>query len=192
VLYQAGEPFRAIYAVRIGFFKSYTVSEDGRTQIMGFQMGGDMIGLDGIAGESHTMTVAALEDGEVCVFPYAHVERATNGSNALAHQVHRVMSQEIVRQHGLMMLLGTMRAEERVAAFLLDLSERFMARGYAASEFNLRMTREEIGSYLGLKLETVSRILSKFQEAGLIQARNRYVKLIDRLGLSELTGQSFD
>ncbi|HEX7270897.1 MAG TPA: helix-turn-helix domain-containing protein [Casimicrobiaceae bacterium] len=189
VLYQAGDSFRAIYAVWLGFFKSYAVTEDGRGQITGFQMGGDILGLDGIDTAVHTLTVMALEDSEVCVFPYAQLGPASSHGHALQHQVHRAMSREIVREHNVMMLLGTMRAEERVATFLLNLSTRFAARGYAGAEFNLRMTREEIGSYLGLKLETVSRILSKFQEAGLIATRNRYVRLLDKMGLAELAGQ---
>jgi CRP/FNR family transcriptional regulator len=190
VLYQAGDPFRAIYAVWLGFFKSYVVTEDGRGQITGFQMGGDVLGFDGVDAEIHALTVMALEDSEVCVFPYTQLGPGSSHGHALQHQVHRAMSREIVREHGVMMLLGTMRAEERVATFLLNLSSRFAARGYAGSEFNLRMTREEIGSYLGLKLETVSRILSKFQEAGLITTRNRYVRLLDRIGLAELACQS--
>ena len=189
-LFQAGDSFRSIYAVRLGFFKSFVVTEDGRSQITGFQMAGDILGIDGIDTEMHALSVVALEDSDVCVFPYAQLETTSSRVQALQRQLHRVMSREIVREHGIMMLLGTMRAEERVAAFLLNLSQRFMARGYAGGEFNLRMTREEIGSYLGLKLETVSRILSRFQECGLITTRNRYVRILDKLGLAELAGRS--
>ena len=189
-LYQAGDPFRSIYAVRLGFFKSFIVTEDGRSQITGFQMAGDLLGLDGIDTESHASSVVALEDSEVCVFPYALLVSASTRVRALARQLHRAMSREIVREHGIMMLLGTMRAEERVAAFLLNLSQRFAARGYAGGEFNLRMTREEIGSYLGLKLETVSRVLSRFQECGFIAARNRHVRILDKPRLTELIGRA--
>ena len=189
-LYQAGDPFRSLYAVRLGFFKSFVVTEDGRSQITGFQMAGDLLGLDGIDTDAHTLSAVALEDSDVCVFPYALLETASSRVQALQRQLHRAMSREIVREHGIMMLLGTMRAEERVAAFLLNLSQRFMARGYAGGEFNLRMTREEIGSYLGLKLETVSRILSRFQECGLITTRNRYVRILNKVGLAELVGRS--
>ena len=189
-LFQAGDPFRSMYAVRLGFFKSFMVTEDGRSQITGFQMAGDLLGLDGIDTETHSLSVVALEDSEVCVFPYAQLEVASSHVHALQRQLHRAMSREIVREHGIMMLLGTMRAEERVAAFLLNLSQRFHDRGYAGGEFNLRMTREEIGSYLGLKLETVSRILSRFQECGLITTRNRYVRILDKVGLSDLVGRT--
>ena len=189
-LFQAGDPFRSMYAVRLGFFKSFVVTEDGRSQITGFQMAGDLLGLDGIDTEAHSLSAVALEDSDVCVFPYAQLEAASGRVQALQRQLHRAMSREIVREHGIMMLLGTMRAEERVAAFLLNLSQRFMARGYAGGEFNLRMTREEIGSYLGLKLETVSRILSRFQECGLITTRNRYVRILNKLGLEALVGRT--
>ena len=100
------------------------------------------------------------------------------------------ISREIGRQRSLMLLLGTMRADQRLAAFLLDLSERYHTRGYSSSEFILRMTREEIGSYLGLKLETVSRLLSRLQQEGLIQVQGRVVKLLERAALKELVGQS--
>src|SRR5215831_833688 len=189
-LYEAGDPFRSMYAVRLGFFKSFMVTEDGRSQITGSQMAGDLLGLDGIDTDVHSLSVVALEDAEVCVFPYAQLETTSRRIHALQRQFHRAMSREIVREHGIMMLLGTMRAEERVAAFLLNLSQRFAARGYAGGEFNLRMTREEIGSYLGLKLETVSRVLSRFQECGFIATRNRYVRILDKTRLTELVGRA--
>jgi CRP/FNR family transcriptional regulator, anaerobic regulatory protein len=188
-LYQAGDPFRSLYAVRFGFFKSYVVSADGRSQITAFGMASDILGIDGIGTGAHAQSVVALEDSEVCVFPYARLESAATRVPALRRQLQRLMSCEIVRTHGLMMLLGTMRAEERVAAFLLDLSERYLARGYAGGEFNLRMSREEIGSYLGLKLETVSRLMSRLQEAGVITALSRYVRILDKPALGELAGR---
>jgi CRP/FNR family transcriptional regulator len=109
---------------------------------------------------------------------------------ALQHHFHKVMSREIVREHGVMMLLGSMRAEERLAAFLLNLSQRLSARGYSQNEFNLRMTREEIGSYLGLKLETVSRVFSKFQEEGLIAVAQKNIRILSATGLREMVGKS--
>jgi CRP/FNR family transcriptional regulator len=100
------------------------------------------------------------------------------------------MSREIVRDHGVMLLLGSMRAEERMAAFLLNLSQRFAALGYSASEFVLRMTREEIGSFLGMKLETVSRAFSKFQDDGLIGVQQKHIRITDAAGLRKLVGQA--
>ncbi len=178
-LYRAGDPFEAIYAIRIGWFKTNVVLEDGREQVTGFQMTGEMIGLDGISTEAHSCNAIALEDSEVCVIAYNRLEELSREIEGLQHQFHKVMSREIVRDHGVMMLLGSMRAEERLAAFLLNLSQRFAARGFSAAEFHLRMTRDEIGSYLGLKLETVSRAFSKFQDEGLISVQQKYVRITD-------------
>jgi CRP/FNR family transcriptional regulator len=188
-VYRAGDPFRSLFAFRTGFYKSYVAAADGRTQVTGFQMAGDVVGLDGIEADRHVLSIAALEDGEVCVIPYAHIESLSARVPGFAHHIHRTMSREIVREQGIMAMLGSMRAEARVAAFLLGLSQRFAARGYSSTEFNLRMTRDEIGSYLGLKLETVSRILSKFQSARLISAQLRYVRIVDAAGLSALLGE---
>jgi CRP-like cAMP-binding protein len=159
--------------VRSGFFKTDVLIEDGRDQVTGFQMTGELLGLDGISSEIHTCNAIALEDSEVCAIPFSHLEGLSRQIHTLQHHFHKVMSREIVRDHGVMMLLGTMRAEERLAAFLLNLSQRFKARGYSPAEFNLRMSRDEIGSYLGLKLETVSRAFSHFQEEGLLAVHQR-------------------
>jgi len=178
-LYRAGEPFEAIYAIKTGFFKTDVLLEDGRDQVTGFQMAGEILGMDGISSEAHSCNAVALEDSEVCVIPFAQLEELSREIETLQHHFHKVMSREIVRDHGVMMLLGTMRAEERLAAFLLNLSQRFTARGYSPQEFHLRMTREEIGSYLGLKLETVSRAFSRFQEEGFISVHQKHIRIID-------------
>lgn len=182
-LYRAGDPFEAIYAIRIGWFKTDVLLEDGREQVTGFQMTGEMLGLDGISAETHSCNAIALEDSEVCVLPYSQLEELSREVEGLQHQFHKVMSREIVRDHGVMMLLGSMRAEERLAAFLLNLSQRFNARGFSPSEFHLRMTRDEIGSYLGLKLETVSRAFSRFQDDGLITVQQKHIRIVDLPGL---------
>jgi CRP/FNR family transcriptional regulator len=185
-LYRPGDAFGSIYAVRSGFFKSGVVLEDGRDQVTGFHMPGEILGLDGIGTERHTCGATALEDSEVCVIPFSRLEEVSREVRTLQHQFHKVMSREIVRDQGVMMLLGTMRAEERLAAFLLNLSQRFVARGYSPAEFHLRMTREEIGSYLGLKLETVSRVFSRFQEAGLVAVQQKHIRILDPDGLRAL------
>lgn len=182
-LYRAGDSFEAIYAIRIGWFKTDVLLEDGREQVTGFQMTGEMLGLDGISAETHSCNAIALEDSEVCVLPYSQLEELSREVEGLQHQFHKVMSREIVRDHGVMMLLGSMRAEERLAAFLLNLSQRFNARGFSPSEFHLRMTRDEIGSYLGLKLETVSRAFSRFQDDGLITVQQKHIRIVDLPGL---------
>lgn len=188
-LFHTDDGFEAIYAVRSGFFKTELLLEDGREQVTGFQMAGELLGMDGIGASRHTCSAVALEDSEVCVIPFSQLERLTREIEALQHQFHKVLSREIVREHGVMMLLGTMRAEERLAAFLLNLSQRFGARGYSPRDFHLRMTREEIGSYLGLKLETVSRAFSRFQEEGLIEVQQKHIRLVDIPALREMIGQ---
>lgn len=185
-LYRAGEPFRSLYAVRVGFFKSSVISEDGREQVTGFHMSGELMGMDAISSDTHTCDAIALEDSEVCELPFAEIEDLARRVPNLQRHLYKVMSREIVDDHKVMLLLGNMKAEERLAAFLINLSHRFAVRGYSATSFHLRMTREEIGSYLGLKLETVSRILSRFQEHGLIKVQNRLIEIIDQDGLKRI------
>jgi len=188
-LYRAGDRFGSIYAVRTGFFKTVQTLEDGREQVTGFHMAGEIMGMDGIGPDLHVLNAIALEDSEVCVIPYSRLESMGEEMHELRHQFHKVMSREIVREHGVMLLLGTMRAEERLATFLLNLSQRFAARGYSPSQFSLRMTREEIGSHLGLKLETVSRAFSRFQEEGLISVQLKDIHILDPDGLRRVMGQ---
>ncbi|TWO72723.1 fumarate/nitrate reduction transcriptional regulator Fnr [Caenimonas sedimenti] len=185
-LFQAGEPFTSLYAVRTGFFKTCVASGDGRGQVTGFQMAGEIIGLDGIVNDRHTCEAVALEDAEVCVMPFDRIAELAREVGALQHHLHRVMSREIVREHGVMLLLGTMNAEERLAAFLLNLAQRLHARGFSSSELVLRMTRQEIGNFLGLKLETVSRTFSRFAEQGLLEVRHRQVRIADPARLAGL------
>lgn len=182
-LFRHGEPFTSLYAIRSGFFKTCIAAEDGRDQITGFQMAGEIVGLDGIVHDRHSCDAIALEDSQVCVMPFARLGEVAREVQALQHHLHRLMSGEIVRENGVMLLLGTMSAEERVAAFLLNLAQRLQARGLSGSQLLLRMTREEIGNYLGLKLETVSRTLSRLADEGLVEVRHRHVKLLqpDRL-----------
>jgi CRP/FNR family transcriptional regulator len=188
-LYRAGEPFSALYAVRLGSLKTTVLAEDGREQIAGYHMLGDIIGLDGIGTDRHGCQAVALEDTEVCVMPFDRLEELARKVAPLQHNLHQFLAREITRDHSVMLLLGSMRAEERLAVFLLNLSERYRRRGYSSTEFVLRMTREEIGSYLGLKLETVSRLFSRFQEEGLIQVQGRSVKILDLAALRHLVDQ---
>lgn len=188
-LFHTGDAFRSVYAVRTGFFKTRVSSEDGRDQVTGFQMAGEIIGLDGIVNDHHTCDAVALEDAEVCVMPFDRIEDLSREINGLQRHVHKIMSREIVREHGVMLLLGSMRAEERLAAFLLNLVQRLHARGFSQSELVLRMTREEIGSYLGLTLETVSRTFSKFAEDGMVEVRQRHVRILDMDALTRIVNQ---
>ena len=177
-LFSNGDPFTSLFAIRTGFFKTSIATEDGRDQVTGFQMSGEVMGLDGIVSDKHTCDAIALEDAEVCVMPFERIEDLSRQVVSLQHHVHKIMSREIVREHGVMLLLGSMRAEERLAAFLLNLVQRLHSRGFSRSEMVLRMTREEIGSYLGLKLETVSRTFSKFAEDGIIDVKQRHLIIL--------------
>ena len=185
-LFGTGDVFKSLYAIRTGFFKTCVSTEDGREQVTGFQMAGEIMGLDGIVSNHHNCSAIALEDAEVCVMPFADVEDLSREFPVLQRHVHKIMSREIVRENGVMMLLGNMRAEERLAAFLLNLVQRLHARGFSQSELTLRMTREEIGSYLGMKLETVSRTFSKFSDEGIIEVKQRYVKILNPDALKKI------
>ncbi len=186
MLFRAGDEFQSLFAVRTGFFKTCVSSEDGRDQVTGFQMAGELLGLDGIGTDRHTCDAVALEDAQVCVIPYHQLEDLSREFSDLQRQFHKIMSREIVRDHGVMLLLGSMRAEERLAAFLLNLTQRLQTRGFSASSLILRMTREEIGSYLGLKLETVSRTFSKFQDEGILEVKQRQIRVLDQAALQSL------
>ena len=185
-LFRNGEEFTSLYAIRTGFFKTRVASEDGRDQVTGFQMAGEIIGLDGIVNDHHSCDAVALEDAEVCVMPFDRIEELSREVSSLQRHVHKIMSREIVREHGVMLLLGSMRAEERLATFLLNLVQRLHARGFSKSELILRMTREEIGSFLGLKLETVSRTFSRFSEEGIVEVKQRHVRILDTDALRDI------
>jgi CRP/FNR family transcriptional regulator len=182
-LFRNGDKFNSLYAVRSGFFKACVATEDGREQVTSFQMAGEILGLDGIIKNEYSCDVIALEDAEVCVIPYTCIEKLSQEIIAFQHHMYKIMSREIVRNNSAMLLLGSMRAEERVATFLLDIGHRLQTRGFSETEIVLRMTREEIGSYLGIKLETVSRTFSKFSRDGMLAVKQRHIHIqkIDEL-----------
>ncbi len=178
-LFRSGESFRSLFSVRSGFFKTVVVTSDGREQVTGFHLDGDVIGLDGIGTRRHTSDAVALENSEVCVLPFDRLGALAMEVPELHNRLHGIMSREIVREHSVMLMLGSMNAEERVAAFLVDLMERLRARGWSGCETVLRMTRNEIGSYLGLTLETVSRAFSVLAAEGIIRVKLRHIQIID-------------
>jgi CRP/FNR family transcriptional regulator, anaerobic regulatory protein len=178
-LYREGDRFQYIYAVRSGTLKSSLILSDGREQVSGFHIAGDVVGLDGVAQGRHASATMALEDTEVCAISYTALAELAISTSGMQHIVSRLISREILREHTLMMLLGSMNAEERLAAFLLNLSKRYADRGYSATEFHLRMSRAELGSYLGMKLETISRTFSAFQQQGLMQVDKRHIRITD-------------
>jgi CRP/FNR family transcriptional regulator len=178
-LFCHGDKFTSVYAIRTGFFKTCVTSEDGRHQVTGFPMAGEMIGFDGIVNDSYACDAVALEDAEVCDMPLDRIVALSRGIKVLQRHMHKIMSREIVREHDVMLMLGGTRALERLAAFLLNLVYRLHARGFSNSELILRMSREEIGSYLGLKLETVSRTFSRLEAASIVSVQQRNIHILD-------------
>ena len=187
-LYHNGDRFDSLYAVRSGAFKTVGFSRHGDEKITGFHLPGELLGLDAISNQRYGYSAVALEDSEVCVLPFAPLERMAMSMPALQHRLLRLISGDISRDHGLMLLLGSMTAEQRLAAFLLSLSRRHQRLGFSATRFVLRMTREDIGSYLGLTLETVSRLLSRFQREGLVAVHQRDVEIRQPDRLMEMVG----
>ncbi|HZW75923.1 MAG TPA: helix-turn-helix domain-containing protein [Caldimonas sp.] len=185
-LFRAGDRADALFAVRTGFFKTFVRSHQGEEQITGFQMAGELIGLSGIDSGVQQVDAVALEDSQVCVVPLADLEALEREAPSLQVRFHRVMSHEIAASHQAMLQLGSMHAEERVAAFLLNLMHRLAARGFSATSLVLRMSRDEIGSFLGLTPETVSRTLSGFQASGLLVVRQRLIEVTDATGLQRV------
>ncbi|WLI13877.1 MULTISPECIES: helix-turn-helix domain-containing protein [Pseudomonas] len=185
-LYRACDPLRFLYAVRIGFFKTDVLSLDGREQVTGFQMPGDMLGLDAVNSGLYTCNAFALEDSEVCAIHFDHLEKLAQELPSLQHNLNKIFSREIVRDHDMLMLLGNMNSDERLAAFLLNLSQRLNMRGYSSKEFVLKMRREEIGSYLGLRLETICRGIAHLRDHALVEVSGREVKILDMDRLKHL------
>lgn len=187
-LYRIGQPFTSLYAVHFGHFKTAKLDRRGAQQVTGFAMSGELLGLDAIAGCRHACDAVALEDAEVCEFAFDRLQDLFGKVPGLLQRFHFLMSQEIQREQEVMLVLGNMRAEQRFANFLLDLSARYAVRGYAASSFQLRMSRDDIGGYLGMTIESVSRLVAKFRNNGWIRLDNRNLDIIDVAGLEALAG----
>jgi len=188
-LFSTGDEFQCLFAIRNGFFKMSHADAAGREQITGFFMSGELLGMGGLGSGRSEGDATALEDSLVCAMPYSLIEEIGREVPSLQRRLHAVLSREIVRGQGIMLLLGSMGARQRVAAFLVNLSMRFAARGYSGSRFLLRMTRAEIASYLGLELETVSRIFSAFHADGLIEIRRKQIAITDIGRLERLLAQ---
>ena len=182
-LYRTNDAFLRLYAIRIGHFKTYQLNTGGEQQITGFQMPGELLGLEAIGGGRHHCNAVALEDSEVCEIPFAQLEALFADIPTLLRHFHRLMSQEITREQSAMLLLGGMRAEQRLAVFLVNVGARYAARGYSATNFQLRMMREEIGNYLGLTIESISRLLARFKKTGLLKVANREISVLDPVRL---------
>lgn len=178
-LFRQGDQFSSIYAVKTGSIKTYSPSEDGGEQVLGFHLPGELIGLDAIEENKHHCSAKILETTAVCEIPFDRLESLSASLPSLQHQLFRLLSREIGHDEEMLTLLGKRNAEERLAAFLIGLSERFKKRGFAPLDFHLSMSRHEIGNYLGLAVETVSRLFTRFQDEGLIKVERRHIQLLD-------------
>jgi CRP/FNR family transcriptional regulator len=186
VLYRAGAKCSSVYVVQAGFYKTLTLSEDGIAQVTGFPMPGDLLGMDGLSSGIYRSDAVALSQGSVCVIPRARLLHSSGGDEVLCRHLLGLLSDEIASDHNTMLLLGSRGADERVAEFIVDLSERLSGRGYSSSDIGLWMTREEIGSFLGLELETISRILSRFRQRGLLDIHRRHLHIRNLDGLRQV------
>lgn len=178
-LYHMGDPFKAVYAVRSGSFKTFTNSHDGEEQVIGFYLPGELMGLDAISANHHICSARALETTSVCEIPYERLEQLSSEIPGLQHHLFSILSQEIQHDQCKLMMVAKLPADVRVANFILNLSERFKTRGYAAMDFNISMSRNDIANMLGLAVETISRILSQFQEKGLLRVERKHIEILN-------------
>ena len=185
-LYRAGEPLKAIYAIRSGSFKATALTSEGAEQVVGFYLPGELLGLDAFADQEHTCNVIALESSSVCELPFPEFELLCGRLSGLRRQLMHLVGREISTGHHSLLALGQMSAEERLATFLMSLSKRFAARGFSATEFNLSMPRHDLANYLGIAVETVSRLFTRLQDDGLISVNRRFVSILDVEKLSQL------
>ncbi|GAB2992892.1 fumarate/nitrate reduction transcriptional regulator Fnr [Psychrosphaera aestuarii] len=178
-LFDAGQPLKTLYAVRSGSFKSYLVDNDGTEQITAFHLPGDIIGFDALSTNKHITFAQALETSMVCEIPFTTVEDLSGHMPNLRQQITRLMSSEISNDQAMFMLLNKKSAEQRICSFIASLSNRFSERSLSSTTFRLPMTRAEIGNYLGLTVETVSRIFSKLQKLGVISIDGKFITVLD-------------
>lgn len=189
-LFEAGKPLQALYAVRTGSFKTYTLTEQGEEQITGFHLPGDVIGFDAIGDQQHPSYAQALETAMVCEIPFNNLDHLLDQVPKLRQQLMRLMSQDIHGDQQMMLLLNRKTAEEKLAAFLTNLAQRFGSRGFSRKEFRLTMTRGEIGNYLGLTVETISRLLGRFHKDELIHVDGKLITITNFEELSRVAGMA--
>jgi CRP/FNR family transcriptional regulator len=185
-LYRAGDKGRSLFAVRSGAAKSYCITESGDEQVLGFTLPGELVGLDGLSDGFYTSSSVVLETSSVCEMPYDSLEDLCKTLPGLNRQIMRVAAREISAEQQMLMQLGKRTAEERLASFLRSLSSRFSQRGLSATEFNLPMSRQDIGNYLGLAIETVSRLFAHFQEQGLLRVNRKQITILDLVRLKAM------
>lgn len=185
-LYRQGEDFKAIYAIRAGSFKAFRTAREGEEQVTGLYLPGEIVGMDGISSNRHDSSAIALETGTVCEIPFSQLEELSSKIPSLQGRFFRLMGQEISKDQQMLTLLSSNSAEERVAALLLSISTRNHRRKLSSSQFRLPMTRAEIGSFLGITLETVSRIFSRLQKQNIIGVDNKEISVLDMPALKAI------
>ncbi|OBW90700.1 transcriptional regulator [Gallibacterium salpingitidis] len=190
ILFKAGDELKSLYAIRSGTIKTYTISESGEEQITSFHLPGDLVGFDAIHSMHHPSFAQALETSMVCEIPFDILDDLAGKMPKLRQQIIRLMSNEILSDQEMILLLSKMNAEEKLAAFIYNLSKRYSARGFSAREFRLTMTRGDIGNYLGLTVETISRLLGRFQKTGMLSVQGKYITINDMPALVELAGST--
>lgn len=188
-LYRDGDETVAIYAVRSGCVKTMTESLNGEEQIVGFHLPGELLGLDGFGEGVHTCNALALDTSSVCELPLDKLEDLCHELPGLQKQMRRIMGKEVASDHKLLLLLGKMTAEERLASFLLSMSRRMQERHWKENEFNLSMPRQDIANYLGMAVETVSRLFATFQNENIIEVDRRHVTILDMKALKIIVGE---
>jgi CRP/FNR family transcriptional regulator len=192
ILFRSGDTFRSLYAVRSGCVKLHASSDLGEEQIIGFYLPGEVVGMDGMDNNSHSCTATALETTSLCALPYSSLTDICKKVPTLNEQMFQLMARELSQDNQLLLTITKKNADERIATFLLSLSVRFKRLGYSATEFKLSMSRSEIGNYLGLTIETVSRGMNKFQKQGLIRIERKFVNILDMEALKSVCSHSMD
>ena len=187
-LFRNGDRFRSLYVVKTGSVKSFAPSPEGGEQVLGFHLPGEIIGLDAIEKDAHVCSAKVLETSAICEIPFGRLEELTATISSLQHQMYRLLSKEIAHDTDMLLLLGKKSAEERLAAFLVSMSKRLQKRGLSPTDFYLSMSRHEIGNYLGLAVETVSRLFTRFQDEGLMLVDRKHIQLLNLEALDALVG----
>lgn len=188
VLFRQGDGFASVFAVRSGALRTFSVTDGGEEQITGFHLPSELVGLSGMDTERYPVTAQALETTSVCEIPFERLDELSVMLPQLRRQLMRIMSREIRDDQQMMLLLSKKSADQRIATFLINLSARFSARGFSANQFRLSMSRNEIGNFLGLAVETVSRVFTRFQQNGMIEAEGKEIRIVDYIALCALAG----
>ncbi|WP_084306503.1 fumarate/nitrate reduction transcriptional regulator Fnr [Phytopseudomonas flavescens] len=191
-LFRQGDTFNSVFAVRSGALKTFSLSDAGEEQITGFHLPSELVGLSGMDTELYPVSAQALETTSVCEIPFERLDELSVNLPQLRRQLMRIMSREIRDDQQMMLLLSKKTADERIATFLVNLSARFRARGFSANQFRLAMSRNEIGNHLGLAVETVSRVFTRFQQSKLLEAEGKEVHILDPIKLCALAGGSLN